>query len=171
MTGAQFGKLTVIKDNGTSDLLCRCECGNVKTVKRYYLTRPKSRCVKSCGCTARGIRRRHIDAGIRFAYAEKKSLARRLGVRFELSLDQYKQLISQHCHYCNAAPVLRGRRGFQFIGQESLDRKDPNGDYVTSNVVPCCLSCNFRKGAKPYKDFKTQLYIESPDYLDFILAA
>src|SRR5262249_48700231 len=153
-------KLTVIRDVGTSDLLCRCECGNVKPVKRYYLTRPKSRAVKSCGCTARGIRSRRSDAGIRFAYAEKKSLAKRIGVRFELTLNQYKRLISQNCHYCDAAPVLRGREGFKFVGQESLDRKNPYGHYTIDNVVPCCLSCNFRKGAKSYKEFKAQLCIE-----------
>jgi hypothetical protein len=156
-TGRQFGKLIVIEDLGISDLLCQCECGNVKTIKRYYLIRLKSRGVRSCGCQARGKRPRNVDAGVRLAYAEKKSLAKRIGVRFELSLDQYKRLINQNCHYCDAAPVLRGRENYKFIGQESLDRKDPNGPYTIDNVVPACLTCNRKKRDTSYDSYVCSL--------------
>jgi hypothetical protein len=152
--GRQFGKLTVIEDLGISDLLCHCECGNVKLIKRWLFDTGR---VRSCGCLLKGKRQRRPDVGIRLAYSEKKSLAKRIGVRFELSLNQYKRLISQNCHYCDAAPVLRGRENYKFIGQESLDRKDPNGDYVISNVVSCCLACNHKKKDTPYEAYVRSL--------------
>ncbi len=148
--GRQFGKLTVVEDFGISDLLCKCECGNVKLIKRWLFNTGR---VRSCGCLLKGKRQRRPDAGIRIVYANKKSHAKRIGVKFLLSLDQYKHLISQHCHYCNAAPVLRGWEGFKFIGQESLDRKNPNGDYTIDNVVPACLACNRKKKDIPYDSY------------------
>lgn len=52
LTGAVFGRLTVIKRFGTSKYgqlvwLCRCECGNEATVKSSYLRYGDT---KSCGC-------------------------------------------------------------------------------------------------------------------------
>jgi hypothetical protein len=152
--GRQFGKLIVIEDLGISDLLCRCECGNVKLIKRWLFNTGR---IRSCGCLLKGKRQRRPDAGIRLAYSEKKSLAKRIGVKFQLSLDQYKHLISQNCHYCDAVPALRGREGYEFIGQESLDRKDPNGDYTIDNVVSACLSCNRKKKDTPYDSYVCSL--------------
>lgn len=48
--GTRFGKLTVISYEG-QDVLCRCDCGNEKMVKKNSLT---NGLVKSCGCLPRG---------------------------------------------------------------------------------------------------------------------
>jgi 5-methylcytosine-specific restriction endonuclease McrA len=53
--------------------------------------------------------------------------------------------------------VLRGWEGFKFIGQESLDRKDPYGHYTIDNVVPACLSCNRKKKDTPYDSYVRSL--------------
>lgn len=51
ITGMKFGRLTVLERNGVIDnhaaWLCRCDCGNEKTIKGSYLTKGKT---KSCGC-------------------------------------------------------------------------------------------------------------------------
>lgn len=50
LTGQKFGKLTVIeRAKGVKDVqwVCRCECGNVTTVRPHDL---KSGATKSCGC-------------------------------------------------------------------------------------------------------------------------
>ena len=52
LSGMVFGKLTVIKRQGSSKhgdalWICRCECGNEKTVPSRYLVEG---CTKSCGC-------------------------------------------------------------------------------------------------------------------------
>jgi len=38
LTGRKTSTATVIEDNGP-DLLCRCNCGNLFTIKRGYVTR------------------------------------------------------------------------------------------------------------------------------------
>jgi hypothetical protein len=57
LTGQKFGRLTVIKqvknDNSNHiNWLCKCDCGNEKTMRGDHLTR---NIVKSCGCYNREI--------------------------------------------------------------------------------------------------------------------
>ena len=51
LTGQKFGRLIVIKrvenKNNHSYWLCKCECGNYKTIYSGHLKRGK---IKSCGC-------------------------------------------------------------------------------------------------------------------------
>jgi hypothetical protein len=106
-TGRQFERLTVIKDLGIRDLLCRCQCGNVKIVQRSKLENGHT---KSCGCfrieRARlGVRKRYPDAGYRRAYSAKKSFAKIRRIGFKLTFEQFKSVIVQDCHYCGKPPV------------------------------------------------------------------
>lgn len=54
ITGKKFGKLTVIafdKKQGTmAKWLCKCECGNVKSIRGDHLKRGE---IRSCGCIAK----------------------------------------------------------------------------------------------------------------------
>ena len=55
LTGQTFGKLTVVSFAGSSNRgkatwLCKCECGNEKTVAGGNLTSGRT---KSCGCITR----------------------------------------------------------------------------------------------------------------------
>ena len=58
LTGLNFGRLYVIERNGkmhgVSAWNCKCECGNVKTIRRDHLTR---HLVVSCGCYNKEQRR------------------------------------------------------------------------------------------------------------------
>lgn len=59
LTGQKFGKLTVIKRDTTRKTvmwLCKCDCGNVKSVRPYDL---KSGATKSCGCYMKEINTKH----------------------------------------------------------------------------------------------------------------
>ncbi|MBS4171915.1 hypothetical protein [Bacillus sp. FJAT-49736] len=51
LTGQKFGRLTVVRRDTSSNKtflwVCKCECGNVKTVRSFDLRDGK---VKSCGC-------------------------------------------------------------------------------------------------------------------------
>ena len=54
LTGRRFGKWIVIKRNGSNKWgaalwLCKCDCGNQKTVASQFLT---SRASTSCGCVS-----------------------------------------------------------------------------------------------------------------------
>ena len=47
LEGKVFTRWTVLKDEGDSEVFCRCSCGTEKWVRREYLLRQSSR---SCGC-------------------------------------------------------------------------------------------------------------------------
>ena len=50
LTGQKFGNLTVVKYIGNRNWECKCDCGNVTTVKGYNL---KNGHTKSCGCLSK----------------------------------------------------------------------------------------------------------------------
>jgi hypothetical protein len=58
LINTRFGRLTVIAylrhEKNMSFWLCRCDCGNEKTVRRNSLTQYKT---TSCGCAKRAFKR------------------------------------------------------------------------------------------------------------------
>lgn len=65
----------------------------------------------------------------------RRSKAR--GLKCELSLDEYVELISKKCYYCDGElPEIRA----------GLDRIDASKGYISGNVLPCCENCNKLKG-------------------------
>ena len=55
---------------------------------------------------------------------------------FEISQEEFNNLIKEPCHYCN----IIQERGFN-----GIDRLDSNTGYVLNNCVSCCKTCNFMK--------------------------
>lgn len=67
--GKRFGRLTVIGYEGKNDWggtlwKCQCDCGNVKTILKYDLTRGNT---TSCGCYRKEFRKRDLN-GERFGW-------------------------------------------------------------------------------------------------------
>lgn len=58
MLNMKYGKLTVIKELENHKCLCRCECGNLKTISIYSL---RSGNTKSCGCLSKELARERIS--------------------------------------------------------------------------------------------------------------
>lgn len=69
-----------------------------------------------------------------------KSQAKKRGIEFNLSLDEFISEISKPCVYCNN---LLGEKSVTASG---LDRKDNNKGYTVDNVCSCCWVCNSIKG-------------------------
>lgn len=67
--------------------------------------------------------------------------ARRRNLKFQLSNEDFKQIVSRPCHYCGL-PQASG-----------IDRKDNSLGYVLNNVVASCATCNFCKHTSNYDDF------------------
>ena len=66
MIGQKFGILTVLdekynKENKRYYLLCKCECGNEKWIRKDSIKSGKQ---KSCGCLARGTNFKKIISHI-----------------------------------------------------------------------------------------------------------
>jgi hypothetical protein len=80
--------------------------------------------------------------------------AKRRGIAWELTLEQFKNATSSNCHYCDAVPKQKSYIGkrkkfvpylheYRYNG---IDRKDNSRGYIEDNCVPCCSSCNYIKG-------------------------
>jgi hypothetical protein len=67
-----------------------------------------------------------------------KSNARRRGIEFTLTFEQYSSIVSENkCLYCGGPLPYRG---------SGIDRKHFEIGYVIGNCVPCCSRCNDLKG-------------------------
>lgn len=157
LTGQRFSRLLVIR-RGPDKLhvggsrsvrwLCLCACGKEKLVMRGHLKHGKT---TSCGCV-----RVKKDTPINslFSGYRRGALSRKLP--FELSREQFKELLLGVCHYCGRSPSQTIARKFhchQDFRYNGVDRKDNTLGYTSDNSVSCCGECNARKSDTPYADF------------------
>jgi hypothetical protein len=92
-------------------------------------------------------------------FDDYKRSARRRGLMFALSMEQFQELCLGSCHYCGNTPSYMPRTGNRnkYVKPKFLingiDRKDSGNGYELTNCVACCRICNFMKKAMPYQDF------------------
>lgn len=158
LTGQQFGRLTVLegeRNNGTTRWTCACICGRKTNVTHTNLL---SGSVRSCGCLLREYttggqhaRRATIPThNIMLSYY--KSNAKKRGVVWELSNDEFIKLVTGNCAYCGAPPQLS--KGVRKELCNGIDRVDSNQGYTINNSVTCCTTCNKAKLAMSLPLFK-----------------
>ena len=153
MIGEKFGKLVVVsfhhKDgNHRKWWLCDCVCGK-KTV--LHTGNLRSGNTKSCGCLIReSARLRRISdshSDVTAVILGYKRHAKARGHEWLLSREDVITLISMPCRYCGSSPhnkKLTKNSMFPLV-YGGMDRVDNNMGYVSSNVVPCCHTCNNAK--------------------------
>lgn len=170
----KFGRLTVLKlifNPKKTSYLCKCDCGKEIIIqKKHQLTSGNT---TSCGCYALEIRRK--PPGEKSLNAMEYSYryhSKKRGHIFELTKNQFRNLIQQNCYYCNASPILcnsyrkkngKRMRGAEDISEEGLnrsdiyasgiDRLDSKIGYKISNCVPCCFDCNEMKNNRNLNEF------------------
>ena len=95
--------------------------------------------------------------GIYVLWTEYRNGAADRGFPFELSFEEFSDICSKNCHYCNSRPslVFEGRDGISRYS--GIDRVDNSNGYVHKNVVPCCPVCNRMKLAMSLNDFITHV--------------
>lgn len=91
----------------------------------------KPKC-KSCAVEYRASKPQQVK------YTQYKSGAKKRGIEFNLTKDEFMSLWQKVCYYCGSS--------IETIG---IDRIDSNYGYSISNVVPCCAICNTMKLALP----------------------
>ena len=79
-------------------------------------------------------------------FCDYKGNAKRRGIEFHLTEEQFESFWQKPCEYCGAE--------IETIG---LDRLDSDGHYTIDNVVSCCWSCNKSKGRKTLEEWKKDL--------------
>jgi hypothetical protein len=81
----------------------------------------------------------HKTRSVKRRFTEAKSKAKRRNLDWTLTLEEYSELISQPCFYCENKlhpPAIRAT---------GLDRLDSSKGYIQNNVVSCCYQCNVIK--------------------------
>ena len=79
-------------------------------------------------------------------YAIYRNDAKRRGLEFALTREDFDALWGKPCVYCGAR--------IEGIG---IDRTDSGRGYTADNVVPCCWLCNTWKSFMTLEEFRTQL--------------
>jgi hypothetical protein len=141
--------------------LCRCECNNEKWIRGSHL---KYGSVLSCGCLQTEAARRTGGCKITRSFGHTFTMSRyrgcfhgakKRGLEFNLTFEEYQRLSRLPCFYCGALPAVpkisNRRLGTQrvrfngIVAYNGIDRVDNQKGYVDGNIVPCCESCNRKK--------------------------
>lgn len=176
LTGAQFSKLKVIKVAGQTNRKgyiweCFCECGKVCNVTSSHLIKGMT---KSCGClfiehySSKANKLHMSKLGKSFKIDDYNSCLNLLFRRyqanasnsnriFDLTLNQFKTLINQNCHYCGEQPSTTCKSRTSSILYNGIDRKDNNIGYILSNSISCCKMCNRMKHVFGQDEFLTKI--------------
>lgn len=158
LVGRRFGRY-VVEDFAFYDSLsrarwhCVCECGNRTTVLDFSL---RSGQATQCIACARQARRLEPNKSARnWLIYRYRHGAKKRGIQFGLSEEEFFRLIKGNCHYCGKEPVAvsRGRSSGHCV-YNGIDRVDSLLGYTTGNVVPCCKQCNISKRDLPLEEFK-----------------
>jgi hypothetical protein len=141
-----------------------CDCGKEKVID---IAKVKNGSTKSCGCLLNESRRKKRDVGkgntlpygeahFNSYFHQYKVAAEKRNYTFNINKEQFREIVSKECYYCNLPPQpicqrSKGHNG-QFIGN-GIDRKDNTIGYELGNLVPCCIMCNKMKRDYSYGDY------------------
>jgi len=166
LTGKKFGRLLVIKRVYPNKFkhpiwLCKCDCGNEKTVSGDNLRTGKT---QSCGCLgkerrATATRLAYGLSNMRRTIKQYKNSAKRRGWSWKLTEEQFKKITQENCFYCGAKPsnITKNKGYFGEYVYSGIDRVDNSKGYSMDNIVPCCKSCNSTKGIATQEEFKARI--------------
>jgi hypothetical protein len=160
----RFGRLVVIRrtldkfygknNSRATNWLCQCDCGNQKEVTTNLLRTEK---VRSCGCLQGDVVRKESGVySLSHLYLRYKNSAKSRGICFEITKEQFKEITSLRCHYCNCLPSIENKHKQIKNGNyvyNGIDRMDNSAGYILENCVSCCKNCNKAKNKKTKKEF------------------
>ncbi|MEK6935560.1 MAG: hypothetical protein AABW67_02140 [Nanoarchaeota archaeon] len=153
--------LVKIKDlppRSNTKLLVRCDdCGKERMKEYSSLFQNKGGFFKRTGETLCSKCANHRMSGVNsgqykhgsIRYPEYRYNAKKRGIDFKITVEQFKEITSKPCHYCNGFSIDRNPKS----RGNGIDRKDSDIGYEIKNCVSCCATCNFVKNNMGYKDF------------------
>ncbi|NJO48086.1 MAG: hypothetical protein HC840_00055 [Leptolyngbyaceae cyanobacterium RM2_2_4] len=171
--GEVFAMLTVVglaeKANFAIRVLCKCECGNTYATRYSNL---RNGTTTSCGCfTKEKMTNARLGppgfASFRIYQNKYIRTAKKRGLEWKLTEEDFKEIVGKDCFWCGAAPALRSpynspsirktasKRAIEqsWIAVNGIDRVNNSLGYLKSNSVPCCTECNLAKLDRTAKQF------------------
>lgn len=165
--GDKFGKLTLVEfteyqtPSGIIEWrwLAKCECGEICYIRERALSK-RIGCI-SCTAAIAATRKTEIEhIGLKHRkYKEYFAGAIKRQIPFELTFEQFVELIEQNCFYCGAEPSVHiGEIQYMQTAREpykhnGIDRLDNTKGYTIENCRPCCSICNYAKHELSEEDF------------------
>lgn len=165
VVNSKFNKITIKsyshKKNTKTYWNCECDCGNKFVAVLGNIINGST---KSCGC----IRTQKYESGfsgLKRVFNEYKKSAKRKNIKFDLTINELKEITSKNCFYCGSAPerIAKAKtKKIQIVEYTTykyngIDRIDSNKGYEKSNIVPCCFWCNAFKRERSLEDFKKHI--------------
>jgi len=170
LTGKRFSRLLVISKAPTKHKRaywnCVCDCGKTCIAMGKYLRQHKK---QSCGCLHReniisNIEKMRVsphrnqppgEAAFNLLYISYHASASKKSLVFELTKDDFRDIIKQDCFYCGSAPIRYYRDKLPNGGYlcNGVDRRNNQIGYTLENCVPCCHKCNWMKNKYSEQEF------------------
>jgi hypothetical protein len=173
MIGQIFGRLSVIsksesytiknkngKVSARARWLCQCSCGLYEVFSGTKLRRGINTKCKGCAYRERPQSIRRLTAYQRLFNLMIRDRARKAGLKVELTLEDYKELVTKRCAYCKAPPKANYIYSDNVYAKgeityaHGIDRVNNRLGYLKSNCVPCCKTCNMAKHTLKVSEFK-----------------
>ncbi|MGX5476015.1 AP2 domain-containing protein [Bacillus toyonensis] len=135
LTGQRFNRLFVLQEAGKNKhrqilWLCKCDCGNKKTVPGYDLRHDK---IKSCGCMQYAATTKHGQKGTRL-YKIWEDMKRRCNNSNASSYRHYGGRGIKVCEEWNEfIPFYNWAKESGYKDTLTIDRINVNGNYEPSN--------------------------------------
>lgn len=172
LAGKRFSKLTAVRfigrdDTGKAQWECLCDCGSTCAVAGPNLS---SGMTKSCGCLkAETLSLPPGAAAFNKRYSACKHSAKKRGIEFSLSKEQYHNIVTQPCSFCGRAPspwnpylYADGKVRYKHMSSSSIerawihissvDRIDSKKGYVFENCQPLCVRHNYMKAERTLEE-------------------
>jgi len=84
------------------------------------------------------------------SYTEYNKSAEKRNLKFEITKEEFINIISQKCNYCGVSGLCNR---YNVYGAGGIDRINSNKGYKLNNCVPCCGQCNIMKHDYTKQDF------------------
>lgn len=112
-------------------------CGDEKEVLLFRRegNRIRNQC-KECEKIRKSSRHKTYSRKLHTRYITAIRKAKSRQIEFSISFEEYSEIVSQSCFYCDGLFGLTNETG------SGLDRLDSSKNYTIDNVVSCCTLCN-----------------------------
>lgn len=148
------------KQSSRSRYLVLCECGNLRIVFGQYLRAKKEKA--TCKGCAYKTRPQSLNRQSIWRRIFKLTVGNRRKPN-NLSLMDFKKIITSNCHYCGEPPKYKDylRKNKYAISEiiyaNGVDRVNSKYGYSKKNCVPCCSICNSMKLNYTLEQFYTHI--------------
>jgi len=104
------------------------------------------------------------EAAFNVLYRIYRDNAKSRGIPFELTKEQFREIVNSPCYYCGREPSMVETRGYGNFVHNGVDRFWNNRPYTVKNCVPCCKECNRAKRDMTPFEFIRMCYLVSQNH-------